>query len=118
MNTATLPKTRTAYALVTLASTLALTAATTSALADVTSLATPTVVEYSAGTVLVQLPGGTNYNGVLSAASGCTGNNQNADTLKAWTSLAQAALLSGKSLKIYYTPCAGTNYINTMDLWQ
>lgn len=67
--------------------------------------------------LLVQLAGGTNYYGVLNAKAGCTAYNQNEDTLKAWQSMSQAALLSGKKLNIYFTACGGVNYITVMDLW-
>jgi hypothetical protein len=40
------------------------------------------------------------------------------DTLKAWQSEAQAALLSGKSVKIYFNVCGGANYISALDLIQ
>ena len=90
----------------------------TLAFASVTGLASPVAVEYSAGSLLVQLPGGANYLGVVSAAAGCTANNQTLDTLKAWQSLTQAALLSGKSVKIYYNTCSSVNYISTVDIWQ
>lgn len=80
-------------------------------------MGTVNVVEFSRGTLLVQLSSGTNYHGVLTAVAGCTAYNQTADTLKVWQSMAQAALLSGKKLNLYFTACGGFNYITVMDLW-
>ncbi|MDF3071311.1 MAG: hypothetical protein K0R38_6912 [Polyangiaceae bacterium] len=87
--------------------------------ADAAESPTTTVnaVEFSGGTLLIQLSNGTNYLGVLNTGGACTANNQTADTLKAWTSLSQSALLSGKRLKLYFTTCNSTNYINVVDLW-
>jgi len=97
---------------------LALCTAQSSAFAAVSAQVSPTVVEYQPGVLLVQLPGGTNYIGVLNTVAGCTTYNQTIDTLKNWTSISQAALLSGKSVKLYYTVCGGQNYITTIDIWQ
>ena len=97
---------------------LALCTVQTSAFANVAGAASPTVVEYQPGVLLVQLPGGTNYIGVLNAVAGCTSNSQSIDTLKQWTSLAQAALLSGKSVKVFFNVCGGFNYISTIDINQ
>jgi hypothetical protein len=86
--------------------------------AAVTTAATPSIVEYMPGALLIQIPGASagNYMGVLSAVSGCSANNQTIDTLKAWQALAQSALLSGKNLRIYFTSCNGVLYISTVDL--
>jgi hypothetical protein len=72
-------------------------------------------VEYSNNTLLVQLADGSNYVGSTSAPAPCT--SASVDTLKVWASQAQAALLSGHTLKIYYTNCNSTPFINTIDIW-
>jgi hypothetical protein len=80
----------------------------------------PNLVEYGTSGLIVQVNGGTNYYGQLTAQSGCTGNNQTTETLKQWLSLAQAALLSGKQLRVYYNICGSNNqlYIVALDLIQ
>ena len=98
-------------------------AATADATGSPTTPTTVIMVEYSSyatGTLTVQVAGSVNYFGQVSAQTGCTANNQTVDTLKMWQSLAQAALLSGKTVKIYYNVC-GTgsnqfNYIYALDL--
>ncbi len=52
------------------------------------------VIEYYQGTLIVQ-SASINYYGQLTTQAGCTSNNQTIDTLKAWQSLGQAAVLSG-----------------------
>jgi len=59
---------------------------------------------------------GTNYMAKTVAPSGCTDNNQTIDTIKMWQSLAQAALLSGKQIHVYFNVCGGINYITQIDL--
>jgi hypothetical protein len=79
------------------------------------------LVEFSPGTLIVQ-SAGVNYYAQLNAATNCTTNNQTADTLKAWLSEAQAALLSGKSVQIYFNDCGPTgapvHYISALDIKQ
>lgn len=60
--------------------------------------------------LLLQVPGGTNYSAALSTP-GCTPAANSIDTLKAFQSIALAALLAGKSVRIYYTVCSGVNAI-------
>ena len=88
--------------------------------AAATALTTVSAVEYNGvpSQLLIQLTGGVNYIGAVSAGAGCTANNQSVDTLKTWTSMGQSALLSGKKLKIYFNTCGGVNYISTVDIWQ
>jgi hypothetical protein len=51
------------------------------------------------------------YTGQLS--SPCAAQNaQTVETLKTWASLAQAALLSGKTLSIFYNDCMFNNVVN------
>ena len=59
-----------------------------------------------------------NYFAQIATQAGCTENNQNIDTIKIWQSQAQAALLAGKNLKVYFNICNSQNYITTMDLNQ
>lgn len=47
---------------------------------------------------------------------GCSIPAISADTLKIWASLAQASVLSGKTLTIYYDDCSGTHYITDLVL--
>ena len=58
-----------------------------------------------------------NYYGVTSAGTGCTSNNQTLDTLKVWTSLTQSALLAGKTVRVYFNTCNGSNFIVGIDLF-
>lgn len=74
------------------------------------------VIEYFSGTLIVQDASGVNFYGQLGTQTGCTANNQTLDTLKIWLSLGQAALLSGKNVKIYFATCGGINYISAFDL--
>lgn len=46
--------------------------------------------------------------------SSCSGHNRGADTLKAWLSLGQAALLSGKRVKVYFANCGGMKLIESV----
>lgn len=86
--------------------------------------ATVALVEFgpTAGLIIQQIVSGVfkNYYGQLSAQAGCTAQNQSADTLKQWSAMAQAALLAGKQLKVYYNVCGSNNllYINAVDLNQ
>jgi hypothetical protein len=83
------------------------------AAADVSG--TVSIVEFSPGTLLVQ-SAGVNYYAQLTTGAGCTQYNRTADTLKAWQSLAQAALLSGKTVRIYYATCNNFRFITAFDL--
>ena len=100
-----------------LVATLAVAATTTLAHADASGTTTVNAVEYSSGQLLIQLSTGVNYIGTTGAPAGCTSFNQSVDTLKAWTSMAQSALLSGKRLKVYFTTCSSVPYIQTLDIW-
>jgi hypothetical protein len=97
------------------AAALAATAISTPATAASFVNGTVTIVEYVPGSLLVQ-SAGANYFGQLNTQSGCTSNNQSVDTLRAWQNLAQAALLSGKSMRIFFNTCGGVNYIAGLDL--
>ena len=74
------------------------------------------VVEFLPGSLLIQDAAGNNFTAQLATQSGCTGNNQTIDTIKSWLSLGQAALLSGKTVRIYFNVCGGANYIAGFDL--
>jgi hypothetical protein len=81
------------------------------AAADVTAIHAQ--VEYGS-LLMVQL---TSINYVAQSASpGCSIPANTADTLKIWVNLSQAALLSSKNLKVYFTSCSGTNYIRDLVL--
>jgi hypothetical protein len=76
-----------------------------------------TQVEYNAGNssipqLFVQLNGNQSVNYIAQQPSpGCSLPALSVDTVKILASLAQAALLAGKSTTIYYNVCGGTNYI-------
>lgn len=57
------------------------------------------------GEVALYCSQGSFYAWSYNRGTGC--NVRSADALKSFLSLAQAALLSGKSLRIYYNSCAG-----------
>lgn len=85
------------------------------------SVTTVNIVEYGQysgfSQLLVQLTGGVNYYANPGQASpGCGVNMATVETAKTWTSLAQSALLSGRNVRIYYTYCNGTNWIQALDL--
>jgi hypothetical protein len=92
---------------------VAITGASRAAFADAITCA-PNQVEWPQTLMIQCAP--VNYVGYLSAPSGCEGNNQSIDTLKSWQSLAQAALLSGKNLTIYYNVCGGQNNVTDVVL--
>lgn len=101
-----------------LASSLTIAASSLPAQAAVSPIQSPVVVEYFANTLLVQLPGGVNYHGLVTSPAGCATPNQSIDTLKAWLSLSQAALLSGKTVKIGFNTCGALKVISAIDLNQ
>lgn len=117
MNNGITRKSRRTGAILGLAASLAIgTVASVAAAAD-TGLTTLNAVEFSQGSLLVQTANGSNYVGMLTAGAGCTAHNKNLDTLKSWLSMGQAALLSGKRVKLYFTACGGSNYISAFDIW-
>ena len=85
---------------------------------------TPKQVELNASNsanpyLMVQLNGNTSINYVAQQSSPCSGApSLSADTVKMFLSLAQAAVLAGRSLTIYYNSCSGsaTPYIYDMVL--
>lgn len=100
---------------------LALGTTSSTALADTPGSAQRTVgiVEFGGPNLTIQLSDGTNYLATRNASSAlCSVYNVTPDTLKIWQGMAEAALLSGKMLKIYYTTCSADNlpYITTVDL--
>jgi hypothetical protein len=100
-----------------LAACLATGAATKPAQALETQKLTVAAVEYAPSNLLIQLSNASNFWAQTTAVPDCVGTNS-VDTLKIWHSMGQAALLSGKRLKIYFVTCSGKNYITTVDLWQ
>jgi hypothetical protein len=81
-----------------------------------TPYTTPYLITFSDGRLVIQLVGsGTNYQ-ALTSGSIAPCSNQTMDSLKAWQSLAEAALLSGKRIQIIYGVCGGQNFINTVTL--
>jgi hypothetical protein len=92
---------------------LALTVASTKASAAVDG--TVTVIEYFPNSLLVQVAS-VNYFAVTATVAGCTANNRTLDDIKIFASMSQAALLAGKTVRIYFTTCGGVNYIGGFDL--
>jgi hypothetical protein len=80
-----------------------------------TTTCSPNIVEYQVPTLLIQCAPN-NFIAPADPPSGCSNFTQTVDTQKIWESLAQAALLNGKSLNIYWTPCGGWNMITAVDL--
>lgn len=76
----------------------------------------PNTIEYYNATLIVQCSPTNYYAQTYPPASPCEANVNFLDNMKMWMTLAQSALLSGKSLKIEYTTCGTTNYINVIDL--
>jgi hypothetical protein len=108
-------KKRSLAVMVALAAAFVLTGTSRSALASNVTCA-PNQVEYPQRLMIQCAP--TNYVGSLTAPSGCSGDNQTIDTLKMWMSLAEAAVLSGKRLTIYYDVCGGQNNVTDVVLLQ
>ena len=50
--------------------------------------------------------------------TGCTQHSQSVDTIKGFLSIAQAALLSGKGVDIYFNDCNGTHYMYGLAIHQ
>jgi len=90
---------------------LAVGASATPASADIATNASGTVnqVEYTANLLMLQLPNGNNYVG-STTAPGCNSSYAaSLDSLKMWLSIGQSALLSGRTIKIYYNWCTATS---------
>ena len=81
----------------------------------------PSQVEYPGGVnglaYLVLQQGGANYEAQL-VSPGCSLPGQSIDTLKAWQGLATSALLSGKSVRIYFNDCNSRHWIADVVLKQ
>jgi hypothetical protein len=107
-------KTRNFSCLLAMTSALAITAGSVPAFAD-SATGTPSVISYTAGILNVPIAG-VNYYGQLTPGGTCGPFGQTVDTLKAWQSLAQSALLSGKTLTITFTNCQGFNFITVLNL--
>ena len=50
------------------------------------------------------------------ASDVCTAQNVSTDVMKGWLAMAQAALLSGRQLVVYYTSCGGRNRIDFVSM--
>jgi hypothetical protein len=101
-----------------LTSALAIGTTSSSALADSYVTCTPNKVVFEpldGDRVNIGCTNNNFYTGSRSAA--CA--NVDSDMLKGWLSLAQAALLSGKSLYIHYTSCGGNpRQVTAVELWK
>ena len=104
-----------------LASALSLVAATASnsafAASPVNNCAPTGLNVYSADTDLAVVFNCSGVSGSLAgsvAPPGCA--QKNPDTVKAWLSLVQAAVLSGKTINVSYTVCGGVNRIDVITL--
>ena len=71
--------------------------------------------EYSEGQLGVTLPTG-DYWADIGVSPGCNLPAPNAETVRNWQSLAQSALVSGKTVSIGYSDCAGAHYIQWLGL--
>jgi hypothetical protein len=50
------------------------------------------------------------------APGSCSAYHRSFETLKLWKATAEAALLGGRVLKVYYESCGGKNHVTTMSL--
>jgi len=86
----------------------------TIALAANSPTAIPTTVALGKSNVFISISG-VGYEAYTSGQpSGCP--VVSADTLKLWSSFAQSAVLSGKTIFVRYTDCGGLHLIDTIDL--
>jgi hypothetical protein len=85
----------------------------------------PGIVEYTENQLLIQCsnqPAPNNYLGVVNAPPGCSGTKNEpkvtvtVDTLKMWLTMAQAALLAGKDMNLYFTKCGSDFFLTTVDI--
>jgi hypothetical protein len=70
----------------------------------------PSQFEYLNSNVLIVNIAGVNYQAQLSSP-GCGLPANSIDVLRIWLSMAQAAVLAGKSINIYPTTCNSLNWI-------
>lgn len=87
-----------------------------------TSMAMAAFVDATGGLNQVEYPGqlavqfsGVNYYAPFGSPCGGV-PAQTIDTQKAWLSLAQSSLLSGKTIRIYFGDCSATHYITDLVL--
>jgi len=94
----------------------------TSAMAATQQICNPTLIGYNSTAtssyVAMVCSGTAYYAWTANAPTGCTAVS--ADAAKSWVSLAQSAVLSGKKVTLYFTPCGSSNwnYISEIDLDQ
>jgi hypothetical protein len=80
---------------------------------------TVSIVQWqAAGALVVQDGSGNYFYAELAPGSGCSSYAVSMDTIKLWVSQLQAALLSGKTVRFYFSVCSGANYITILDLNQ
>lgn len=61
--------------------------------------------------LIVQTGASINYQASIGYSPGCSIVAATADSVKTWASLAQASLLTGKNVTIYYNSCNSVNWI-------
>jgi|SRR6478736_2917640 len=71
--------------------------------------------EWAEGELNVSLPTGEYYADV-GISAGCGLSVPTAETVRNWQSLAQSALLAGKTVAIAYSDCAGYHYIHWLGI--
>jgi hypothetical protein len=71
--------------------------------------------EFAEGELGVHLPTG-DYYADVGISPGCGMSAPNAEAVRTWQSLAQSALLSGKTVSVGYSHCAGYDYIQWLTL--
>ena len=77
----------------------------------------PTQVEFGE-TQLLQIQANNIIYQAQPASPGCGFSAPGVETLKVWTNLSQAALLSGKTTRIYFDVCNNKNWIRDIVLKQ
>jgi len=89
-----------------------------SAAAEVSDIGPVGAIEVGQGFVLVKT-GGNDYLAFTSDTipPGCAEYAKTIDTLNAFQSIAQAAAVSGKGIRVYYSICASQRYTILIDLW-
>jgi len=71
--------------------------------------------DFANGSLNVSLPTGVYYADV-GVSSGCDLSVLSAETVRNWQSLAQSALLSGKTVSVAYLDCGGYHFIRWLGL--
>jgi len=71
--------------------------------------------EWAEGQLHLWLPAG-DYFADVGVSPGCDISPPNAEVVRTWQSLAQSALLSGKTVSVGYSDCYGYHYIRWLSL--